>query len=112
MFEMANQLTSLYHAMFRADLDKRHQEKQRLEEERRRENMDRLRRDMERSGGETVVLNTGLKDREARTSRSMLDEEDEEMDDDDGDDYDLGIDTEEEDAIDEDEDEEVDKFGF
>ena len=72
--------------------------------------MDKLRRDMEKSGGETVVLSTGLKDKEA--SKSMMDEEDEDEEMDDDDDDDLGIYTEEEDAIDEDEDEEVDRFGF
>lgn len=91
--------------MFRADLDKRREEKQLLEENRRKENMDKLRREMEKSGGETVVLSTGLKNKEEDE-----DEEDEEMDDDD--DVDFGTYTEDEDAIDEDEDEEVDKFSF
>lgn len=90
--------------MFRADLDKRREEKQLLEENRRKENMDKLRREMEKSGGETVVLSTGLKNKEEGE-----DEEDEEMDDDD---VDFGTYTEDEDAIDEDEDEEVDKFSF
>ncbi|XP_027331768.1 GPN-loop GTPase QQT2 [Abrus precatorius] len=103
-----------YMENYKADLDKRREEKQRLEENRRRENMDKLRRDMEKSGGETVVLSTGLKDEETSKSKSMMDEEDEveedeEMDDDDDD---LGIYTEEEDAIDQDEDEEVDRFGL
>ncbi|KAL2338931.1 hypothetical protein Fmac_013377 [Flemingia macrophylla] len=97
-----------YMENYKADLDKRREEKQRLEEERRKENMDKLRRDMEKSGGETVVLNTGLKDK-TNKSKSMMDEE---MDDDDEEDGDLEIYTEEEDAIDEDEDEEVDNFGF
>jgi hypothetical protein len=93
--------------MFRADLDKRREEKLRLEENRRKENMDKLRREMEKSGGETVVLSTGLKDKVENG-----DEDDEEMDDED-DDIDLGIYTEDEDAIGEDdEDEEVDKFSF
>ncbi|KAG5023766.1 hypothetical protein JHK85_020108 [Glycine max] len=111
VFEMTNQITSLYRGLSRADLDKRREEKQRLEEDRRRESMDKLRRDMEKSGGETVVLSTGLKNKEA--SKSMMDEEDEEGEDEEmDDDDDLGIYTEEEDAIDEDEDEEIDRFGF
>ncbi|GAU32379.1 hypothetical protein TSUD_44220, partial [Trifolium subterraneum] len=89
-----------YMETYKADLDKRREEKLRLEENRRKENMDKLRREMEKSGGETVVLNTGLKDKVENG-----DEEDEEMDDED--DVDLGIYTEDEDAIDEeDEDEE------
>lgn len=47
VFEMTNQITSLYRGLSRADLDKRREEKQRLEEDRRRESMDKLRRDME-----------------------------------------------------------------
>ncbi|KAK7264734.1 hypothetical protein RJT34_32344 [Clitoria ternatea] len=101
-----------YMETYKADLDKRHGEKQRLEEERRRENMDKLRRDMEKSGGENVVLSTGLKDKETSKSKSMIDEEDEEEDEEMDDDDDLGIYSEEEDAIDEDEDEEVDRFHF
>lgn len=94
-----------YMETYKADLDKRREEKQLLEENRRKENMDKLRREMEKSGGETVVLSTGLKNKEEDE-----DEEDEEMDDDD--DVDFGTYTEDEDAIDEDEDEEVDKFSF
>lgn len=93
-----------YMETYKADLDKRREEKQLLEENRRKENMDKLRREMEKSGGETVVLSTGLKNKEEDE-----DEEDEEMDDDD---VDFGTYTEDEDAIDEDEDEEVDKFSF
>ncbi|AES62472.1 putative GPN-loop GTPase, P-loop containing nucleoside triphosphate hydrolase [Medicago truncatula] len=94
-----------YMETYKADLDKRREEKQLLEENRRKENMDKLRREMEKSGGETVVLSTGLKNKEEDE-----DEEDEEMDDDDN--VDFGTYTEDEDAIDEDEDEEVDKFSF
>lgn len=72
---MAKQLTWLYFAMFRADLDKRREEKQRLEEGRRKESMDKLRMDMEKSGGGTVVLNTGLKDKEKAKSKSKMDED-------------------------------------
>ncbi|KAM2334555.1 hypothetical protein FF1_012182 [Malus domestica] len=48
---------------YKVDLDKRPAEKQRLEEEHRKENMEKLRKDMEKSGGETVVVSTGLKDK-------------------------------------------------
>ena len=70
--------------------------------------MDKLRMDMEKSGGETVVLSTGLKDKGDR-SKTMMDDEDEEIEEDD-DDYERF--TDEEDAIDEDEDEEVAGFSF
>ncbi|KAA0042113.1 GPN-loop GTPase 1 isoform X1 [Cucumis melo var. makuwa] len=53
-----------YMENYKAELDKRVAEKQRLEEKRRRENMEKLRRDMESSKGQTVVLSTGLKDDE------------------------------------------------
>ncbi|KAK9992064.1 hypothetical protein SO802_027049 [Lithocarpus litseifolius] len=98
-----------YMETYKADLDKRWAEKQRLEEDRRKENLDKLRKDMEKSGGETVVLSTGLKDKGDR-SKTMMDEEDEEIEDDD--DYERF--TDDEDAIDEDEDEdeEVSRFSF
>lgn len=94
----------------RPDLDKRRAEKQRLEEQRRRENMDRLRKDMEKSRGETVVLNTGLKDRDEKAT-SLVDNEDLEEEDDDGN-FDRF--SEDEDAFgeDEDEDEEVASFSL
>ncbi|OIW00157.1 hypothetical protein TanjilG_29147 [Lupinus angustifolius] len=98
-----------YMENYKADLDKRREEKLRLEEDRKRESMDKLRRDMEKSGGETVVLSTGLKDKE-KGSKSMMDEDEVEEDEDMDDDDDLGIYSEEDDAIDEDEDEEVDRF--
>lgn len=99
-----------YMETYKADLDKRWAEKQRLEEDRRKENLDKLKKDMEKSGGETVVLSTGLKDKGDR-SKTMMDEEDEEIEDDD-DDYERF--TDDEDAIDEDEDEdeEVSRFSF
>ncbi|XP_058186469.1 GPN-loop GTPase QQT2-like [Rhododendron vialii] len=99
-----------YMDTYKADLDKRWSEKQRLEEERRRENMEKLRKDMEKSRGETVVLSTGLKDRET-SSKAMM-EEDGEVEDEEDDDERL---TEEEDYgidEDEDEDEEVASFRF
>ncbi|KAI4344763.1 hypothetical protein L6164_011954 [Bauhinia variegata] len=97
---------------YKADLDKRRAEKQRLEEERMKDNMNKLRKDMEKSGGETVVLSTGLKDK-GKNSTSMMDEEDDvEEEEDINDDDDLGRFTEDEDIIDEDEDEEVGRFSF
>ncbi|KAA8527350.1 hypothetical protein F0562_034935 [Nyssa sinensis] len=90
-----------YMETYKADLDKRRAEKQRLEEERRRENMEKLRKDMEESRGETVVLSTGLKDRETG-NKVMMEEEEEEEDDD----YERFTD---EDVIDEDEDEDDDE---
>ncbi|XP_062103037.1 GPN-loop GTPase QQT2-like [Humulus lupulus] len=94
-----------YMETYKADLDKRCSEKQRLEEERRKENMDKLRKDMEKSNGETVVLSIGLKNKE-ETSKVMMDEENEEVDED------FELFSEDEDAIDEDEDEEVSRFSF
>ncbi|XP_050281285.1 GPN-loop GTPase QQT2-like [Quercus robur] len=100
-----------YMETYKADLDKRWAEKQRLEEDRRKDNLDKLRKDMEKSGGETVVLSTGLKDKRDK-SKTMMDEEDEEIEDEDDDDNDRF--TDDEDAIDEDEDEdeEVSRFSF
>ncbi|OVA05653.1 Uncharacterized protein family [Macleaya cordata] len=102
-----------YMETYKADLDKRRAEKQRLEEERRRENMDKLRRDMEKTGGETVVLSTGLKDREA-SSKSMMDEDEQEEEEEEEviEDDDFEVFTEEEDEIDDGEDEEVTRFNF
>ncbi|XP_010259221.1 PREDICTED: GPN-loop GTPase 1-like [Nelumbo nucifera] len=94
---------------YKADLDKRWAEKQRLEEERRQENMDKLRRDMEKSHGQRMVLSTGLKDKDA-SIKSMMDEDGEEEEEDE-DDYERF--TEEvEDEMDEGEDEEVARFSF
>ena len=77
-----------------------------------RENMDKLRKDMEKCGGETVVLSTGLKDQKAG-GKTPMDEEDEGEEDEDEDDYMRFSDEEEdEDVIDEDEDEEVGRFSF
>lgn len=69
-----------------------------MEEERRKENMDKLRKDMEKSRGETVVLSTGLKDR--------VDEDEKDEDDDDK------FSEEESEDVDDDEDEEVDSFSY
>ncbi|GMI72006.1 quatre-quart2 [Hibiscus trionum] len=97
-----------YMENYKADLDKRRAEKQRLEEEQRKESMDKLRRDMEQSRGETVVLSTGLKDKDERR-KSMMDPEDEVEEPDD--DYEK-FSEEEDDLIDEDEDEEISRFSF
>lgn len=93
----------------RPELDKRRIEKQQLEEQRMRENMDRLRKDMEKSRGETVVLNTGLKDRDEK-GKSLMDDEELEEGEDEEINFD-GISDDEEDEIDED-DEEVASFSF
>ncbi|XP_012487248.1 GPN-loop GTPase QQT2 [Gossypium raimondii] len=99
-----------YMETYKADLDKRRAEKQRLEEERRKESMDKLRRDMEQTRGETVVLSTGLKDKDGRRN-TMMDPEDEVEEPEDEDDYDRFTD-EDEDLIREDEDEEIARFSF
>ncbi|XP_009787624.1 GPN-loop GTPase QQT2-like [Nicotiana tabacum] len=97
-----------YMETYKADLDKRREEKQQLEERRRRENMEKLRKDMEKTGGQTVVLNTGLKDGEDK-GKAMMDAEDEEEEEDD----DIKIFSEDDNGdIDEDEDEEVAGFSF
>ncbi|CAA7398582.1 unnamed protein product [Spirodela intermedia] len=46
---------------YKVDLDRRRAEKERMEQGRRRESMEKLRSDMEKSKGGTVVLSTGLK---------------------------------------------------
>ncbi|KAL7169571.1 hypothetical protein ACSBR2_034578 [Camellia fascicularis] len=66
-----------------------------------RADLDKRRKDMEKSRGETVVLSTGLEDREI-SSKAMMDEDDKEEAE-----YDYERFTKEEDVIDEDEDEEV-----
>ncbi|BBG93045.1 P-loop containing nucleoside triphosphate hydrolases superfamily protein [Prunus dulcis] len=96
-----------YMGNYKADLEKRRAEKERLEEEHRKENMEKLRKDMEKSGGETVILSTGLKDKDER-GKAMMDEDEEEVEEEEEDE----MFTEDEDAIDEDEDEEVGRFTF
>uniref|UniRef100_A0A5B7A095 GPN-loop GTPase n=1 Tax=Davidia involucrata TaxID=16924 RepID=A0A5B7A095_DAVIN len=111
-FKAIEASTEEYMETYKADLDKRRAEKQRLEEECRRENMEKLRKDMEKSRGETVVLSTGLKDRET-DNKAMVDEEEEEEEEVEDGNYDRFT---EEDVIDEDEDEdedeEVARFSF
>lgn len=97
-----------YMETYKADLDKRREEKQLLEEKRRRENMEKLRKDMEKTGGETVVLSTGLKDVKGK-NKAMMDNEDEEEEEED---EDIKVFSDDEDAIDEDEDEEDAGFPF
>lgn len=73
--------------------------------------MDKLRKDMEKSKGETVVLNTGLKDKRSEGKKMMDEDEDEEEKYDEDEDFETF--SEEADAtIDEDEDEEVANFRF
>ncbi|XP_052208353.1 GPN-loop GTPase QQT2-like isoform X2 [Diospyros lotus] len=91
--------------MYMADLDERRADEQRMEEDCRRENMENLGKDMEKTGGEAAILSTGLNDREA--DKNMM-EEDEVMDDLDFDNFE----EDEEDDFAEDGDEEVDKFSF
>lgn len=67
--------------------------------------MEKLRKDMEKTRGETAVLSTGLKDGKGK-DKAMMDEEDEEEEDD------IRVFSDDEDAIDEDEDEEVAGFSF
>ncbi|RWR94550.1 GPN-loop GTPase 1-like protein [Cinnamomum micranthum f. kanehirae] len=62
---------------YKADLDKRWAEKERLEEELRQENMDKLRRGMEKSDGNTMVLSRGLEDE--GVGEIVMDEEEEEF---------------------------------
>ncbi|KAK3183007.1 hypothetical protein Dsin_030293 [Dipteronia sinensis] len=115
-FKAIDASTEEYMETYKAELDKRRAEKLRLEEQQRKEGMDKLRRDMEKSRGDTVVLSTGLKDKEAK-GRTRMDEEEEEEEevdlideDDDDDDYDRS--SEDDDVIGEDEDEQVGGFSF
>lgn len=73
--------------------------------------MEKLRKDMETSKGQTVVLSTGLKDKSDKIKTKMV-EEDEDIGEEDEDDDGYDRFTEEEDVIDEDEDEEVARFTF
>lgn len=97
-----------YMETYKADLDKRREEKQKLEEDRRKETMDKLRKDMEKTGGETVVLSTGLKDMDISSSRdtAMMEEEEEGEEEEDEDGYKRF--DEDEDVTDDDEDEDED----
>ncbi|RLM54315.1 GPN-loop GTPase 1 [Panicum miliaceum] len=100
-----------YMETYRADLDKRIAEKERLEAERRKENMEKLQRDMMKSKGQTVVLNTGLKDK--NPASDMMDDAEDEEDDEFEEEFEKsGFIVDDEDEEDEGEDEEVAHFGF
>ena len=87
-----------------------------MEDDRRRENMEKLRKDMQKSNGETVVLGTGLKDGKTdRKSMLVEDNEDESEEEDDEEDEDGRISEEEEDMLDDDDDDaqqEITHFSF
>ncbi|KAH0894458.1 hypothetical protein HID58_056887 [Brassica napus] len=85
-----------YMETYKADLDKRKAEKEQLEEERREKEMEKLRKDIESSQGGTVVLNTGLKDRDG-AEKMMLEKDDDE---------DFQIEEDSDGAIDEDDEDE------
>ncbi|KAM2787625.1 hypothetical protein COP2_008654 [Malus domestica] len=68
--------------------------------------MEKLRKDMEISRGETVVLSTGLKDKDERGKAMMDEDEEDEVEEEDE------VFSEDEEGIDEDEDEEVGRFSF
>ncbi|CAL4930680.1 unnamed protein product [Urochloa decumbens] len=109
-FEAIEASVKEYMETYRADLDKRIAEKERLEAERRKENMEKLQRDMMKSKGQTVVLSTGLKDKNP-ASDMMDDAEGEEDDDEEFENSGFIVDDEEEEE-DEGEDEEVAHFSF
>ncbi|EMS47926.1 hypothetical protein CFC21_052034 [Triticum aestivum] len=106
-FEAIEASANEYMETYRADLDKRIAEKERLEAERRNENMERLRRDMEKSKGQTVVLSTGLKDK--TPASEMMGDADEEEEEEALEDFRI---SEDDDDEDEGEDDEVTHFGF
>ncbi|XP_042430838.1 GPN-loop GTPase QQT2-like [Zingiber officinale] len=91
-----------YMENYKADLDKR----RRLETDCKKENMERFRKDLEKSKGQTVVLNTGLKD---KGSLKMKDEEEEEDEEEELENIRFSEEETEEDGG---EDEEVAHFGF
>lgn len=68
--------------------------------------MERLQRDMEKSKGKTVVLSTGLKDK--NPASDMMEDADEEEEEDSLEDFKISEDEDDDDG----EDEEVDHFGF
>ncbi|KAL6649819.1 hypothetical protein ACP70R_014043 [Stipagrostis hirtigluma subsp. patula] len=108
-FEAIEASAKEYMETYRADLDKRIAEKERLEAERRKENMEKLRRDMEKSKGKTVVLSTGLKD---KNPSEMMDDADDEEEEEELEDFRISEDDDEDDDEDEGEDEEVAHFSF
>lgn len=100
-----------YMENYRSDLDKRLAEKDTLEEENRVANMEKLRKDFEKTKGQTVALSTGLKDKDS-LKKKMNEDEQEEEDEEEVDDEDVILFSEEEDEEDEGEDEEVSHFPF
>ncbi|KAF6165782.1 hypothetical protein GIB67_012679 [Kingdonia uniflora] len=72
-FKAINSSAEEYMEIYKADLDKQQAEKELLEEEWRRDSMDKLRKDMEDSHGETVILSSGLKEKDASYEEMMED---------------------------------------
>ncbi|KAJ3683030.1 hypothetical protein LUZ60_013257 [Juncus effusus] len=112
-FEAVEASAVEYMDTYKAELDMRRTEKERLEGERRKESMERLKKEMEKSKGDTVVLSTGLKNKEGSrmgesSRRSMMDEDEE--DEEEEEDYDVVFDEDEEEE--EGENEEEYRFGF
>ncbi|KAL8108973.1 hypothetical protein AgCh_025171 [Apium graveolens] len=67
-----------YMETYKDHLDKRREEKKTFEEDHKKETMDKLRKDMEKYGGETVILSTGLKNMDISSGRyttMMVDKE-------------------------------------
>ncbi|XP_062211036.1 GPN-loop GTPase QQT2-like [Phragmites australis] len=105
-FEAIEASAKEYMETYRADLDKRIAEKERLEAERRKANMEKLQRDMMKSKGQTVVLSTGLKGK--NPASDMMDDADEEDEEEASEDFKFSEEDEEGDG----EDEEVAHFSF
>ncbi|KAI4378969.1 hypothetical protein MLD38_016382 [Melastoma candidum] len=102
-----------YMENYKAELDKRREEKRRLEEERRKLSMEKLRQDMEKTGGQTLVLSTGHKDKGAKSDKDMMEEAFDKLEEEEEEEYGQFTDEDEDEgAIDEDEEEEVARFAF
>ncbi|KAI0528890.1 hypothetical protein KFK09_001433 [Dendrobium nobile] len=104
-----------YMENYKVDLDNRIAEKDKLEEERRLLNMEKLKNDMEKTKGQTVVMSTGLKDKES--GKKKIDQEEDEEEEDEEEEYeDVKLfsedEYEEEYEEDEGEDEELAHFAF
>ncbi|XP_062215805.1 GPN-loop GTPase QQT2-like [Phragmites australis] len=106
-FEAIEASAKEYMETYRADLDKRIAEKERLEAERRKENMEKLQRDVMKSKGQTVVLSTGLKDK--NPASDMMENADEEEEEEALEDFRF---SEDDDDEEDGEDEEVAHFSF
>ncbi|XP_052208693.1 GPN-loop GTPase QQT2-like isoform X2 [Diospyros lotus] len=94
--------------MYEADLNERRADEQNMEEEGWRLDMENLRKDMEKTGGEAAILSTGLKDREV--DKDMMGE-DEVMDDLDFDNFEEDEEEDEQDEQEEEEEDFVDEDG-